>query len=122
MSVVLFFAGWQARATTFFAGNMTLVNNTSSNLVSGVSICQASLPRLTLNWQHTGLAAVSDVLGEVRMGIDNTNFLTLYTFNAAATNGSAVETVSFPITNLNLYVQIKVTTTNSQSMQMSGSY
>jgi hypothetical protein len=98
-------------AQPLFGGNLAVVNNTTSNLVSQ-SIGRLSFSPGTSYIQHVGLANTNDQLYTWQISLDQTNYFTIGTWRPTATN-SGTESAIPVLSNATYYGRITLTTTNS---------
>ncbi len=104
-----FFIGRSAQP--LFGGNLAVVNNTTSNLVSQ-SIGRLSFSPGTSYIQHIGLANTNDQLYTWQVSLDQTNYFTIGTWRPTVTN-SGTESAIPVLSNVSYYGRITLTTTNS---------
>ena len=90
-------------------GSLAAVNNTTTNSPS-FQIGTYSLPNGTMTIQSAGLTATNTAPFNVQVSVDNTNFLTLLSYNLPATNAGTY-TFNPAFIPSPLYLRVSETTT-----------
>lgn len=100
-----------AFASTIIFGSLITVNNTTTNS-PGVQLGAYPTVPMTVYVTNTGLTATTALTANWQVSIDNTNFLTVATFNPPATNAGTY-TWNIAATNQPIYSRFQLVTTNS---------
>lgn len=98
-------------ASTIIFGSLITVNNTTTNS-PGTQLGSYPTVPMTVYVTNTGLTATTALTVNWQVSIDNTNFLTVASYNPTATNAG---TYTWPIaaTNQPIYSRFQLVTTNS---------
>ena len=109
---------------TILIGGTTAVNGTSNSI--SLNIGNVYPPRGTFGFANGGVITTNVLTINVQLSVDNTNFLTVATYNPTSTNSVGITNTSEAFTpsysGIPIYLRAQVITTGGTNVSVGGSY